>query len=97
MGAQEAARWGLVNQVVAPQALVQAAQGLARQIVAAAPLAITALLQVLRVTEPQSVQDGFQSLRSGKLEACGTMLRSDDAQQGSRAFAEKRTPVWRGR
>lgn len=97
MGAQEAARWGLVNQVVAPQDLMQAAQGLARQIVAAAPLAISALLQVLRVTETLSVRDGFQSLRSGKLEAYGAMLRSDDAQEGPRAFAEKRAPVWRGR
>jgi crotonobetainyl-CoA hydratase len=95
MGADEAARWGLVNQVVAPDRLMDAAQALARQIVAAAPLAIKALKQVLRATEAQSVQGGFATLRSGALDAYQAMLRSDDAREGPRAFGEKRAPVWR--
>lgn len=97
MGADEAARWGLVNQVVAPAALLDAAQALARQIVAAAPLAITALRQVLRATETQPVQDAFRTMRSGAIDAYQTMLRSEDALEGPRAFAEKRPPRWRAR
>jgi crotonobetainyl-CoA hydratase len=97
MGAEEAARWGLVNQVVAPGALMDTAQRLARQIAAAAPLAITALKQVLRATEALSVADGFRALRSGTLDAYQAMLQSDDAREGPRAFAEKRPPQWRAR
>lgn len=97
MGADEAARWGLVNQVTAADTLMDAAQALARQIVAAAPLAITALKQVLRATEMQSVQEGFGTLRSGAVEAYQAMLSSHDAQEGPRAFAEKRPPRWRTR
>ena len=97
MDAHEAVRWGLVNRVVAPEALAGAAHDMAQQIVAAAPLAIRALKQVLRATEVQSVQQGFETMRSGTLDAYQAMLASDDALEGPRAFAEKRPPVWRAR
>lgn len=97
MGAVEAARWGLVNQVVGAQALPAAAAALAQQIVAAAPLAVAALKQVLRATESQSVEQAYRTLRAGALPAYQAMLASDDAREGPRAFAEKRAPVWRGR
>jgi crotonobetainyl-CoA hydratase len=97
MGAAEAARWGLVNQVVAADQLLVAASALARQIVAAAPLAVAALKQVLRATEAQTVEDAYRTLRGGGLPAYTAMLKSDDAQEGPRAFAEKRPAVWRGR
>lgn len=97
MGAAEADRWGLVNQVVAGADLMPAAMALARQIVAAAPLAVTALKQVLRSTEAQSVQDAWRALRSGKVApAYPRMLASEDAKEGPLAFAQKRSPRWRG-
>lgn len=94
MPADEAARWGLVNQVVAPAVLMDAAMALARQIVAAAPLAVTALKQVLRATETCDVASGFQALRGGSIAGYQTMLASDDAHEGPNAFAEKRLPIW---
>ncbi|MEO6626848.1 MAG: enoyl-CoA hydratase-related protein [Burkholderiaceae bacterium] len=97
MGAQEAARWGLVNQVVAPDHLMPAAQALAAQIVAAAPLPLAALKQVLRATETQTLEGAYKTLRGGGLPAYAAMLQSEDAQEGPRAFAEKRVPLWRGR
>lgn len=97
MGAAEASRWGLVNQVVPGHQLLQAATLLARQIVAAAPLAIAALKQVLRATESQAVPDAYRTLCAGALPVYQAMLTSDDAKEGPRAFAEKRAPVWRGR
>lgn len=97
MEAEEALRWGLVNQVVPAGELMAAAMAQARQIVAAAPLAIAALKQVLRATEAQSVQDGFRTLRDRSLGAYQAMLQSDDAREGPRAFAEKRAPHWRAR
>ena len=98
MGAAEAARWGLVNQLV-PQgaALLEAASALARQIVQAAPLAIAALKQVLRATETQGVQEAYRTLRGAGLPAYALMLHSEDAKEGPRAFAQKRSPVWTGR
>ncbi len=97
MGAAEAARWGLVNQVLPADHLMDAAIALARQILQAAPLAIAALKQVLRATESQTVQHAYQTLRGGGLPAYQAMLQSDDAKEGPQAFAEKRSPVWRGR
>ncbi|MEY4265558.1 MAG: carnitinyl-CoA dehydratase [Pseudomonadota bacterium] len=96
MGAAAAQRWGLVNRVVPLADLAAAAQDLARALVAAAPLALAAVKQVLRATEAVSVEDGYRVLRGGGLAAYRAMLTSADAQEGPRAFADKRSPVWRG-
>jgi crotonobetainyl-CoA hydratase len=97
MGAAEAAQWGLVNRVVPQAELMSAAQALAAQIVAAAPLPLAALKQVLRATESESVAQAFQTLRAGALPAYTAMLASEDAKEGPLAFAEKRAPLWQGR
>lgn len=96
MGAAEAASWGLVNRAVPLAALMDSAQELAAQIVAAAPLPIAALKQVLRATEAQTVEQGYRTLRGAGLPAYKTMLTSEDAKEGPAAFAQKRTPRWRG-
>jgi crotonobetainyl-CoA hydratase len=96
-GAAEAARWGLVNKVVPAAELMATARGLAAAICAAAPLAVAAVLEIVRETEGTSVPDGYQVLRRGALPAYRAMLDSDDAREGARAFAERRKPVWRGR
>ena len=97
MSAAEAAAWGLVNRVVPLDGLLDAARELAAQIVAAAPLPIAALKQVLRATESQTVEHGYRTLRGGGLPAYAAMLASEDAKEGPAAFAEKRLPHWRGR
>lgn len=97
MSAQEAARWGLVNQVVPAEALMQTAQDMAASIVQNAPLALAAVKEVLRATEGQAVAEGYQTLRGGSLPAYGAMLKSEDAKEGPRAFGEKRPPRWSGR
>ncbi len=94
MHANEALRWGLVNQVVPVADLLHAASTMAAQIVAAAPLALQALKQVLRATEQASVQEGFGIMRSGSISAYQAMLGSQDAHEGPLAFAEKRPPRW---
>lgn len=96
MSAQEAHRWGLANQVVAGDALLPAAHALARQLVQAAPLALAALKEVLRETEGAGTAQAYVQLRSGTLPAYNAMLVSQDAQEGPRAFGEKRAPVWTG-
>lgn len=96
MKAEEAARWGLVNQVVPAEQLMTAAIELAQQVIAAAPLAVAVVKEVLRETEGQSVEKAYQTLRGGQMPVYRRMLSSDDAREGPRAFGEKRAPVWRG-
>ena len=97
MTADEAGRWGLVNRVVPPAELMDTALALAREIRAGAPLAVGAVLEVLESTASLDAEQGFRRLHSGDLASYELMLRSEDAVEGPRAFAEKRAPRWRGR
>ena len=95
--ATEAARWGLVNRVVPAPGLMTAARELATAICAAAPLAVAAVLEILRETEGADVRAGYSALRGGNLPAYQRMLASEDAREGAAAFAERRKPRWQGR
>ncbi|MFQ5421215.1 MAG: carnitinyl-CoA dehydratase [Anaerolineae bacterium] len=97
MGAEEAQQWGLVNAVVPPDQLLHKARAYAETIIRAAPLAITAVKEVTRATEMLDIEACYALMRSGTLHAYETMLTSEDAQEGPRAFAEKRDPVWQGK
>ena len=96
MSAQEALRWGLVNQVVTAEALMLCAQDMADTIVQNAPLALAAVKEVLRETEGQTVAQAYQTMRSGSISSYRAMLGSEDAKEGPRAFGEKRAPRWSG-
>ncbi|MCY4371569.1 MAG: enoyl-CoA hydratase-related protein [bacterium] len=95
--APEALQFGLVNEVVASPELLDTARGMADRIVALAPLAVAAILDIRQRTEARTVQEGLALMRSGEIESYRRMLASEDAEEGPRAFAEKRDPVWRGR
>jgi crotonobetainyl-CoA hydratase len=97
VGAAEAARWGLVNRVVPVDDLMPAAFELARAICAAAPLSVAAALEIVRETEGADVAEGYRIMRGDGLPAYRRMLSSQDAQEGVRAFAERRLPRWTGR
>jgi crotonobetainyl-CoA hydratase len=97
ISATEAERWGLVNRVVPVGDLLTSALELADSIAEAAPLAIGAVLEVVRETEGLDVAEAFALLRDGDLATYQTMLASEDALEGPRAFAEKRSPVWQGK
>ena len=97
MGAEEALRWGLVNRVVPADRVLSTARDLAKTIAAAAPLAVEATLDVMRSTAHLSVEAALEALRSDQIETYRRMLDSEDAREGPRAFAEKRTPEWRRR
>ena len=96
ISAAEAARWGLVNQVVRADRLMPTALDLARAICASAPLSVAAVLEILRETEGTGVREGYQIMRGDGLPAYQAMLGSQDAGEGVRAFAERRPPRWTG-
>ena len=97
MDPAEAERWGLVNRVVEPAALLDAARELADRVLAAAPLSIAAVKAVVAATEGLPVEDGYRAMREGAIPAYDRVGESEDAQEGPRAFAEGREPNWRGR
>lgn len=97
MDADEAAALGLASRVVPGEALLDAALELAAVIARAAPLAITAARDILRAAEGLEVEAGYKLMRSGAIPSYQAMLKSDDALEGPRAFAEGRTPEWKGR
>ena len=97
MAAAEAARYGLVNKVVPKSELMARARELANGIVGSAPLATAAIKAVVAATDNLTVEAGYRLMRGGKIAAYDAVLRSEDAKEGPRAFAEKRPPIWRGR
>ncbi|MGP3987264.1 enoyl-CoA hydratase-related protein [Streptomyces sp. 3N207] len=97
LGAAEAARWGLVNRIAErPHTALERAIDLAHTIGEGAPLAVAAVKEVLRATEQLAVEDAYALLRDTHLPRYRSMLTSADAQEGPRAFAEKRAPRWTG-
>jgi enoyl-CoA hydratase len=90
--AADAHRWGLVTVLTEPGAALDGALDLAGRIAANGPLAVRATKEVMTGSgdwppdERWSRQDAL--LRR--------VMRSADAREGTRAFVEKRPPVWRG-
>jgi enoyl-CoA hydratase/carnithine racemase len=84
---------GLVNRVVARDELRDSAQTMAQRIADNAPLSVRA--------GKAMVYAAAENHRTGALQAGDRFYepayKSEDAQEGPRAFREKRRPVWKGR
>ncbi|MEW5721625.1 MAG: enoyl-CoA hydratase [Thermodesulfobacteriota bacterium] len=91
--AAEAADWGLVNRVVPADRLVAETRELALAITQASPLTLEIGKQVFYA---QVDQDEAQAYNIAK-NAMGVNLTTHDAQEGIKAFLQKRQPVWQGR
>ena len=87
VGAARAYEIGLVNRVVPAAELHERTQALAERIAANAPLSVSAAKRTVYLSAPAAEAD----------EIWAPVYRSADAQEGPRAFREKRTPVWKGR
>ena len=97
MDAVEAHQRGLVNEIVAADALLTRARELAAMLAEGPPLVFAAIKECVRLTETMSTADAFELLRNQIPPSVKTLYQSEDMREGARAFAEKRKPKWRGR
>lgn len=91
--AAEAERIGLVNKVVAPEALMQVAEELARKIMSRGPLAVRAALEAVQSGSEMPQEEG-QVLEATLF---GLLCASSDTKEGMNAFIEKRAVVFTGK
>ena len=97
LSAVEAKELGLLNRVVPAGDLEAAVGTLAAEIVEMAPLAVEAVLAVIRRTAHLGALEALEAMRSGEVPEYSRMLESEDAAEGPRAFTEGRKPEWTGR
>lgn len=91
--AATAERWGLVNRVYAPDALLEGTLAFARILVGRAPLALGMAKHVINTCQNVDTETGRLIERLGQ----SVLIQSEDSREGNRAFREKRKPEWTGR
>ncbi|HJX03104.1 MAG TPA: enoyl-CoA hydratase-related protein [Dehalococcoidia bacterium] len=91
--AQEAYRIGLVNKVFPPESLMEETKKIAQTICQAGPLAVRAAKQAMYQGMQGSMSEGLQ------LESLLTdyIFDTEDFTEGTRAFIEKRKPIFKGK
>ena len=92
IGADQALALGLVNQVVAPEDLEAATQTLVGKLMNLSGLVLRltrkAMLKGLKESDPEEALKKIEKVYLGEL------MKTHDAEEGLRAFLDKRKPVW---
>jgi crotonobetainyl-CoA hydratase len=96
ISAAEAAKWGLINQVVPDGTVLEAALALAERVTVNAPLSVQASKRIAYGADDGVIPDEEPGWARTQREF-GVVLKSEDAKEGPLAFAEKRPPVWKAR
>jgi enoyl-CoA hydratase/carnithine racemase len=90
---ETALRHGLVNRVVEPEGLLAEAMRVAQVIAARGPVAVRAAKEAIQT----GLADGLAAGMAAEQRLLAECMRTEDALEGPRAFAEKREPVYKGR
>ncbi|SNQ50899.1 Short chain enoyl-CoA hydratase [Frankia canadensis] len=91
--ARRAHELGIVQRLTPTGGALDEAVALAATIAANGPLAVAVTKQIARSAGDWTVEDGWRR----QDELINPVFASEDAREGASAFAEKRTPVWKGR
>jgi enoyl-CoA hydratase/carnithine racemase len=91
--ASRALELGLVNRVVPAEQVLATAVELARAVARNAPLAVAATKRIVAETRTLDFDDAYALQEP----IAKPVRKSADAQEGARAFTEKREPIWQGR
>jgi len=97
LDSEEAARWGLINQVHKSNDLLSKARELAELLASGPPLVYAAIKEVVREAEDMKFNDALNMITKSQFRTVETLYRSEDQLEGARAFSEKRDPIWRGK
>jgi len=91
--AAEAEQWGLVNRVLPPAELLEAAFGIAHRIAANGPISVRQAKQAIHRGLQMSLADGL----TFEIEAYNRLVPTADRREGVLAFNERRKPNFQGR
>ena len=92
LSAEQGYQLGLVNQVTDPADVLTAAESLAKDISTLAPLAVRACLKAVTHGLELPLKEGMAL----ETELFASLFTTQDMREGTRAFLEKRTPVFKG-
>lgn len=93
LSAEEALKYGLVNQVVAPEIYLDEAIKLAQKVASMSQIAIQLTKDAINKAYEATLSEGLEFEKKNFFLAFGT----EDKQEGMEAFIEKRKPNWKNK